>query len=1349
VINDFGVDGLNVRYNFSSAAVRNKIWNNSYYNYFYIKDFSQLRELGKPMLPVHTDLVFIPEGASINLNINQLTTTTYNNFRIFPAQKESTDQNSNASNIPYYDSVLYNSTLAFPSQVVRLKKIIEIRGQRFAVIEVYPMQIKPSQQELLLHSTIEYSITFSNTSKFISYNNYSHSFLKQIPNLVINKPKLQNSINGHIAISQPNMQIGKTNYVIVCPQEFKDAADTLAKWKSQLGYNVEVIQDVNVSAANVKSKLESIYNDSLASLEYVLLLGDYEQLPSKRFVKNGKIVYTDNYYACFGDSNDVVPDVALGRVSVHNLSSAFKTIHKIINYEKNPSFNSAYYNNASLISYFVEDANGFEEKNYISIAEKIRSKLLVNGIQSQRLYACKSGISPSSYNNTIYSLGGDIDNALHKPSFAWSTNSNKINQALSNPKLFVLYRSSSYYGGFSQPRYENNNLAQLNNSDLPVLFDLSGKSGNFREYNCIAESFLSKDVNGAIAVFSNGSDIATGINDALSLCLIDAIWPNSGIVPDFQTVYTGLSNINNSPVMRLGDIKNQALYKMPEVWSSNEDVKSEAFASLNLFGDPAMLMLRSVPQIITASSVDTLYCSVDNQLIVTSNVDGVATLMVNDILVAKKYIKQGTDTILFDPVIGTNAILTISRDGYKPFIKNLSIVGNCFSANIGLNIINNCVNDSIHVFNILPYNSLATYNWNFGVDAVPQFATGNGPYSVIYNSGGSKMIQLTMTVGSQQRIYNKSVIIDDICLKRIPSIGNEVNRSCSGTLTDNGGLENYTNNVLGSFTISPDGASQVSINFTQLDMIGINDKINIYDGPNTNANLIVSLSGNNIPSMPIVSSGSSITIEQQTDAENTASGFVLNWNCISATNLPQASFICSDSNSCNSIIEFFDISSGGASQWQWDFGDGTNSSSQHPIHKYLSNGVYSVKLKVSNSFGIDSIVKNSYITISMPQTPIISDEIRCKEGSVEFINQSNKTVYWYTQDNEVFLDSGINFSTPIIDSTTYYSASTFVNSQDKSLGITAPGINTYYRNNSEIEGLLFNVYENTRLLSVDVYSQSQNNVTIYLFNSAGAILNQKNCDLVAGKNTVLLNWSLMHGISYKLAASKSSKLLCQYNPSFPYSVDNMLTIKANSNSINNNDYYFFFNWKIREEAGCLSQKVDIAAIVSDTLGAKSNFSIQKVSNKVKFENLSNYADSYYWDFGDGDFSLQDNPQHIYHNDGLYNVTLIATNDCGQSTFSKTVQITNTSLQNVTAIGSISIFPNPARELLNVKIVLLNSERVELIMKDVVGRSIGKYILNSYGQTINKQIDVSKVSPGVYYLEFNTQNSHIVKKVIIK
>ena len=46
-------------------------------------------------------------------------------------------------------------------------------------------------------------------------------------------------------------------------------------------------------------------------------------------------------------------------------------------------------------------------------------------------------------------------------------------------------------------------------------------------------------------------------------------------------------------------------------------------------------------------------------------------------------------------------------------------------------------------------------------------------------------------------------------------------------------------------------------------------------------------------------------------------------------------------------INFFDKSTGNPSEWKWEFGDGTESSDQNPIHKYDSHGNYLVTLKVS------------------------------------------------------------------------------------------------------------------------------------------------------------------------------------------------------------------------------------------------------------------------------------------------------------------------------------------------------------------------------------------------------------------
>ncbi|NOU48898.1 MAG: PKD domain-containing protein [Bacteroidales bacterium] len=55
-----------------------------------------------------------------------------------------------------------------------------------------------------------------------------------------------------------------------------------------------------------------------------------------------------------------------------------------------------------------------------------------------------------------------------------------------------------------------------------------------------------------------------------------------------------------------------------------------------------------------------------------------------------------------------------------------------------------------------------------------------------------------------------------------------------------------------------------------------------------------------------------------------------------------------------------------------------------------------------------------------------------------------------------------------------------------------------------------------------------------------------------------------------------------------------------------------------------------------------------------FTNTSTGADSYSWDFGDGGTSAEVNPVHPYASDGLYVVTLTATNENGTNTFSITL-----------------------------------------------------------------------------------------------
>ena len=66
----------------------------------------------------------------------------------------------------------------------------------------------------------------------------------------------------------------------------------------------------------------------------------------------------------------------------------------------------------------------------------------------------------------------------------------------------------------------------------------------------------------------------------------------------------------------------------------------------------------------------------------------------------------------------------------------------------------------------------------------------------------------------------------------------------------------------------------------------------------------------------------------------------------------------------NGVIQFIDDSSNNPDSWLWDFGDGTTSTAQNPVHTYADNGEYTVCLTVANSAGEDMACATFTIVIS-------------------------------------------------------------------------------------------------------------------------------------------------------------------------------------------------------------------------------------------------------------------------------------------------------------------------------------------------------------------------------------------------
>ncbi len=77
-------------------------------------------------------------------------------------------------------------------------------------------------------------------------------------------------------------------------------------------------------------------------------------------------------------------------------------------------------------------------------------------------------------------------------------------------------------------------------------------------------------------------------------------------------------------------------------------------------------------------------------------------------------------------------------------------------------------------------------------------------------------------------------------------------------------------------------------------------------------------------------------------------------------------------------VQFFDLSSGKANAWEWDFGDGTTSEERNPVHVYEYGGTYDVTLTVSQVYAQGGFVsavstikkEEGLISVNGPPKPV-------------------------------------------------------------------------------------------------------------------------------------------------------------------------------------------------------------------------------------------------------------------------------------------------------------------------------------------------------------------------------------------
>ncbi|MEI7504723.1 MAG: PKD domain-containing protein, partial [Paludibacter sp.] len=321
---------------------------------------------------------------------------------------------------------------------------------------------------------------------------------------------------------------------------------------------------------------------------------------------------------------------------------------------------------------------------------------------------------------------------------------------------------------------------------------------------------------------------------------------------------------------------------------------------------------------------------------------------------------------------------------------------------------------------------------------------------------------------------------------------------------------------------------------------------------------------------------------------------------------PTTSFSINDSDQClsgNNVV--FTNASLGASSYVWKFGDASSSALTSPSHKFLSNGIFAVKLISTNVYTCkDSAIKSVYIRALPVVNIMVNDSDQCLSGNSFAFSNSSAVPYTY---NWKFGDASFS-------------------------GLATP-------THSYADSGIFKV----KLIATNSFSCTYSTIkTVYVRKNPKTQFSINDSDqCLIGNNFVLTNTtSAISNSLWKFGDANTSTII---SPSHTYSLDGTYTISLlTTNAFSCSDS--------TTKTVYIRQMPKSSFTVNDSDQCLSG-------NNFIFSNASTGATTYLWKLGDGNTSTSNSKNYTYSNAGNYNVKLVGYNfyNCAD-TFTKSVYI---------------------------------------------------------------------------------------------
>ena len=549
-------------------------------------------------------------------------------------------------------------------------------------------------------------------------------------------------------------------------------------------------------------------------------------------------------------------------------------------------------------------------------------------------------------------------------------------------------------------------------------------------------------------------------------------------------------------------------------------------------------------------------------------------------------------------------------------------------------------------FTDLSTNMPTSWSWTFE-GGTPATSTEQNP-TVTYSEPGEYTVTLVASNAFGSDTETKT---EYISVAAVYNMSNEAIYVCNGTYKDPGGDSNYPNNANYTQTIYPstEGA-YVRLNFTSFSLQAASgwystcsDLFYIYDGTSTSATALVNgVCGTSNPgTVTATNADGALTIVFTSNNTTNAAGWEAEISCYMPE--PEAIFTAEISENCTRNIATTNESEY-ATSYLWAFGDGTTSTETAPTHTYAENGTYTITLTASNANG--SSTATQQIEVEIPEVTSVTNANGCGNATLTLSAQGNGTLHWFdAQTGGTELGTGNSYTNAFAETTTVYVESQIGTEETYNVGIADNSSATAYTQ-SQTRGLTFTVSQALTLVSVDVYcSQNNQSKTITITNSSNQTVHTSTHTLASGLNTLTLNAELEPG-TYNIYTN--GRYTYRQTTSFPYTVDNVISITGQYNYTYGTQYYYtFYNWVVKTGSTCTSERTPVTATISESGSIDLGEPITQCGGTATID-AGNGFDSYTWSNGQTTQSI------TVSQSGTYTVT--ASNGQCESTGSIVVTI---------------------------------------------------------------------------------------------